>query len=52
MRYGAKIRVPHAAVMALVFKRHESLNNNLKSILQLALEHAKALGSFAAIYKV
>jgi peroxisomal membrane protein 4 len=59
-RYGAKIRLPHALVMSLLFGGFFSTtstnkNNDIKSILrrvvQLTVEHASNLAKFAAIYK-
>jgi peroxisomal membrane protein 4 len=60
-RYGAKIRLPHALVMSLLFGGFFSTtstnnkNNDIKGILrrvvQLTVEHASNLAKFAAIYK-
>jgi peroxisomal membrane protein 4 len=59
-RYGAKIRLPHALVMSLLFGGFFSTtstnkNNDIKCILrrvvQLTVEHASNLAKFAAIYK-
>jgi hypothetical protein len=50
-RYGLKIRIPHALVMTLLFRRDLSSKQKVKSIIKLALEHASNLASFASIYK-
>jgi hypothetical protein len=50
-RYGIKIRLPHALVMTLLFRRDLSAQKKLQSILRLAVEHATNLAAFACIYK-
>jgi hypothetical protein len=50
-RYGIKIRLPHALVMTLLFRRDLSDKEKLKNILRLVLEHASNLAAFATIYK-
>ena len=51
-RYGFKIRVPHALVMTVLFRRDLTSTEKLRSVSKLALEHAGNLAMFAAIYKV
>ena len=51
-RYGLKIRLPHAMVMTFLFRRDLTSSEKLKSVLNMAYEHAYSLGSFATIYKV
>jgi hypothetical protein len=50
-RYGLKIRLPHAAVMTVLFRRELDSRQKLRSIVKLAAEHASNLAAFAAIYK-
>lgn len=50
-RYGVKIRLPHALVMTVLFRRDLSGKDKLKNILKLAYQHASSLAAFAAIYK-
>jgi hypothetical protein len=50
-RYGVKIRLPHALVMTLLFRRDLSSKDKLKNILLLAFHHASSLAAFATIYK-
>jgi peroxisomal membrane protein 4 len=50
--YGVRIRLPHALVMTVLFKRHLSSKEKLRTILKLAKEHASNLAAFAALYKV
>lgn len=50
-RYGLKIRTPHALVMTMIFRRDLTSKEKLRTILQLALEHAGNLAAFATIYK-
>ena len=50
-RYATKIRLPHAILMTAVFRRDQSIRDNLRGICKLVLEHAANLASFAAIYK-
>jgi len=50
-KYGMKIRLPHAAVMTLLFRGNASAREKLKLILQSSWEHSRNLASFAATYK-
>lgn len=50
-RYGIKIRLPHAVVMTLLFRRDVSAYKKLQSIVKLVAEHATNLAAFACIYK-
>jgi len=50
-RYGVKIRLPHAIVMTLLFRRDLSAQKKLKSILKLVAEHGANLATFAFLYK-
>lgn len=38
-RYGVKIRLPHALIMTLLFRRDLTSKQKLKSVLKLAAEH-------------
>jgi len=51
-KYGMKIRLPHAAVMTLLFRRNTTAKDKLRIIFKSTFEHSKNLASFAAIYKV
>jgi hypothetical protein len=51
-KYGIKIRLPHAAVMTLLFRRNTTVKDKLRMIFKSTFEHSKNLASFAAIYKV
>lgn len=51
-RYGIKIRLPHALVMTLLFRRDQSVSKQVATILILTRDHAINLATFAAIYKV
>jgi peroxisomal membrane protein 4 len=51
-RYGVKIRLPHALVMTLLFRRDLTSKEKIQSVVTLAMEHASNLGAFATIYKV
>eukprot|EP00977_Amphora_coffeiformis_P001085 scaffold223_cov145-Amphora_coffeaeformis.AAC.9 len=51
VRYGIKIRLPHALVMTFMFRRDLSTKGKLRLITDAVLEHARSLGSFALIYK-
>ncbi len=51
-RYGFKIRLPHAAVMTLLFRKNATVEEKLKIVLKSTMEHSRNLASFAAIYKV
>jgi peroxisomal membrane protein 4 len=50
-KYGIKIRLPHALVMTLLFRRDLSAKQKIHSISRLVLEHASNLAAFATIYK-
>jgi peroxisomal membrane protein 4 len=50
-KYGIKIRLPHALVMTLLFKRDLTSKEKIRSISKLVLEHASNLAAFATIYK-
>lgn len=50
-RYGMKIRLPHAAVMTLLFRKNTSFEDKVKIVLKSTYEHSRNLASFAAIYK-
>lgn len=51
-RYGLKIRIPHALVMTVLFRRDLTASDKIRSVAKLALEHASKLAAFATIYKV
>ena len=51
-KYGMKIRLPHAAVMTLLFRSDATAKDKLRIVLKSTFEHSKNLASFAAIYKV
>lgn len=51
-RYGVKIRIPHALVMTVLFRRDLTSKEKIRSVLKLTMEHASNLAMFAAIYKV
>ncbi|KAL3842191.1 hypothetical protein ACJMK2_020233 [Sinanodonta woodiana] len=48
--YGAKVRFPHALVMAFLFKRG-SLYEKFKTIIEATFTHSKNLALFVFIYK-
>lgn len=48
--YGAKIRLMHALVMTILFKKG-SLKSKVKYIAQLTFEHARNLGKYVFLYK-
>ena len=50
-KYGVRIRLPHAFVMTLLFRK-ETPSEKLKIILKATAEHSHNLASFAALYKV
>lgn len=50
-RYGIKIRLPHAAVMTVLFRKDMDAKEKLQNVIQLTLEHATNLAAFATIYK-
>jgi hypothetical protein len=51
-RYGIKIRLPHAAVSTVLFRRDLSSWDKIRIILAAASEHATNLAAFAALYKL
>lgn len=51
-RYGVKIRLPHALLMTMLFKRGMTAQQKLKIILKLTLDHSCSLAAFATVYKV
>lgn len=52
MRYGVKIRFPHALVMTLLFaKKNTTAKQRIMMILSATYEHSKNLATFATIYK-
>ena len=52
VKYGVKIRFPHAFIMTLLFRKDLSSEQKIRNILKLVYEHASNLGLFATIYKV
>ncbi len=50
-KYGAKIRFPHALVMAFLFRKG-TLEEKIRIIVKSTLEHSRNLASFATVYKV
>jgi hypothetical protein len=50
-QYGVKIRLPHALVMTLLFRKGTP-SEKLRIILQSTWEHSRNLASFAMLYKV
>jgi len=50
-KYGVKIRLPHAFIMTLLFRKGTA-NEKLKFILKATWEHSRNLASFAVVYKV
>lgn len=52
LTYGVKIRLPHAFVMALLFKRRNSTPLEMAQwIARLTVEHALSLASFVSFYR-
>ena len=51
MRYGVKIRLPHAVVMTFLFRKDLSPKKKIQMIVRLVVEHASNLAAFASIYK-
>ena len=49
-RYGVKIRLPHAFVMTILFRKG-SLSEKIKIVLRAVFEHSQNLACFAATYK-
>jgi len=52
IRYGVKIRFPHALLMTILFQKNRSPSEIIKTILKLTRDHALNLAAFATIYKV
>ena len=50
LSYGTKIRLPHALVMTLLFKKG-TLESKVKGIINMAFIHARNLALFVACYK-
>lgn len=50
-KYGIKIRLPHAVVMTVLFRRDLTSKEKLQSIVRMVFEHASNLAAFATIYK-
>jgi peroxisomal membrane protein 4 len=44
MKYGAKIRLPHAVVMTVIFKRNRSAKEQVQAIYRAVFMHAWNLG--------
>jgi len=51
-RYGIKIRLPHAILMTMLFRRGLTAKQKLKMILKLTLDHSCSLAAFATVYKI
>jgi peroxisomal membrane protein 4 len=50
-QYGVKIRLPHAFVMTLLFRKGNA-KEKLYIIIKSTWEHSRNLASFATVYKV
>jgi len=50
--YGTKIRLPHALVMTLLFRRSSNIKKMLDPIAKLTWEHSRNLALFAGFYKL
>lgn len=50
--YGIKIRLPHAAVMTLLFSNDRSIENMSSVIFKKTREHSVHLGQFVMLYKL
>jgi peroxisomal membrane protein 4 len=50
-KYGIKIRLPHAFVMTLLFRKDLNNQQKMGTVIRLVLEHASNLAAFATIYK-
>jgi peroxisomal membrane protein 4 len=50
--YGTKIRLPHALVMTLLFRRNADIKKMLDPIAKLTWEHSRNLALFAGFYKM
>jgi hypothetical protein len=51
IRYGVKIRLPHALLMALLFPRSRSPSARASQIYRAVMTHAWNLGKFVLVYK-
>lgn len=51
-RYGVKIRLPHALLMTMLFKREATLKQKIRMILRLTANHSGSLAAFATVYKL
>jgi len=51
IRYGVKIRLPHALVMTVLFQKNRSPSEMINTIFKLTRNHALNLAAFATIYK-
>ena len=52
MKYGVKIRLPHALVMTFLFRKDLSPKEKIQTVFRLVAEHASNLAAFASIYKL
>mmetsp|Transcript_14997 Transcript_14997/g.29201 ORF Transcript_14997/g.29201 Transcript_14997/m.29201 type:complete len:231 (+) Transcript_14997:565-1257(+) len=50
--YGTKIRLPHALVMTLLFRRNSDLKKMMDPIARMTWEHSRNLALFAGFYKI
>ena len=50
LNYGTKIRLPHALVMTLLYKRG-AIRSMLRSILRVTWQHSRNLAYFVGLYK-
>ena len=50
--YGTKIRLPHALVMTLLFRRSNSIRAMADPIARMTWEHSRNLALFAGFYKI
>jgi len=50
--YGTKIRLPHALVMTLLFRRSTDIKKMADPIAKLTWEHSRNLALFAGFYKL
>ena len=50
-RYGVKIRLPHAALMTILFRRDLDTQDKIRTVIKLVWEHSRNLASFVTIYK-
>uniref|UniRef100_A0A7S2WN42 Peroxisomal membrane protein 4 n=1 Tax=Mucochytrium quahogii TaxID=96639 RepID=A0A7S2WN42_9STRA len=49
--YGTKIRLPHALVMTLLFRRNADIRKMIDPIAKLTWEHSRNLALFVGLYK-